>query len=149
MQGVKAVAEIDLARPDVATRGQAWRGRSLFEWTLRVDEVAHLEAQATPRGYLFRSQLAADFEFDLDSHPYLRSLFGVERLIQGEVGFAQAAVGCLSFGLVLFEDRTDALALFRRQAKLVDGIFHWRHSGFLRVNVADRREEQQESGEDE
>lgn len=133
---------------------------ALVARALGVHEVSHLESQTPPGGQLFGAQLATNFEFDLDSHPHLCCLggceivdslvdrvfidrLGIERLGEGNLSFAQLPVGRLAFGLVLFEDRADALALFGRQLKLIDGIFDWGRCGVLRVGGAGRCDEQE------
>jgi len=50
VRGVKAVAEMDLAWPDVSTRGQALSSRPFVDWALDVHEVSHLESEASPGG---------------------------------------------------------------------------------------------------
>ncbi len=152
----------NLTGPDVTTWREALSGRALFQRALGVHEVSHLQSQASPCGYLFGTQFAADSEFDLNSHSHLRRLrgcevvdslvdrtfidrFGVERLGERELSFAKSPVGRLTFSLVLLEDHADALSLFGRQAKLIDRIFNCRRCAVLRVGGADRREEQERS----
>jgi hypothetical protein len=85
------------------------------------------------------TQFAADLQFGLNSHPQLCGLcggelvyalfdevfvnrIGVQRLIESETRFAQAAVGGLALVFVLRKDRADPLALFGREAELLDRI---------------------------
>jgi hypothetical protein len=48
VRGVKAVAEIDLARADVSTKRLTLDSRAAVERSLGVDEVAHLESEPPP-----------------------------------------------------------------------------------------------------
>src|SRR5215217_4468790 len=52
--------------------------RALVKRPLAVHDVADLEAEASKRRQLFRSQLATNPQFHLNSHPQLSSLRGCE-----------------------------------------------------------------------
>jgi hypothetical protein len=104
------------------------------------------------------TQFAANLQFGLNSHTQLRGLCGgelvyalfdevfidricVERLIESETRFAQAAVGGLALVFVLREDRADPLALFGREAELLDRVCasEWLNR-VLRLSVARPRQ---------
>jgi hypothetical protein len=116
---------------------------------------------------LFGTQFAPDLQFGLNSHAQLRCLGGgkvidslfdevfvhwicVERLIESDTRLAYALIRRLSLGFVLRKDAADPLALFGREAELLDricGASKLRLNRFLRVNRSyksyrtDKREE--------
>ncbi len=115
------------------------RPNALVVPSLRVHNVAHLQAQASQGAQLFRTQDAPDFHLRVDSHAQLRGLrrgefvnslfdevlvcwFSVQGLIECDVCFAHAAVGALSFVAAFSHDAADGLTLIGREAKLLDRI---------------------------
>lgn len=97
------------------------------------------QAEAAEGGDLFRTQFAADLQFGLNSHAQLRCLGGgevvyslfdevfvdwicIERLVESETRMAYALIGRLPLVFVLGKDAADPLALFGREAELLDRI---------------------------
>ncbi|HEU4508657.1 MAG TPA: hypothetical protein VFR78_10495 [Pyrinomonadaceae bacterium] len=103
---------------------------------------------------MFWTELAPYLEFGLNSHAELRCLGGgelvytlfdevfvdwicVERLVESETRLAQALIGGLPLVFVLGEDPADPLALFGREAELLDRICGpERFNGILRLRLA-------------
>lgn len=108
-------------------------------WPLGADHVSNLETLTSQDSNLFRTQFATDFDFRRNSHPQLRrlcccefiySLFdstfvnriGIERLIQSDIRLTHSSVRALALVFVLFEDNSNALALFGCEAELFDRV---------------------------
>jgi hypothetical protein len=106
---------------------------------LRAHNVSKLETPASQDSYLFGTQFAPNFDLRLDSHAQLCRLcrceliyplfdntfvnrVSVERLIQSNIRLAQSSVCALTLVFVLFEDNSNALALFGCEAELFDRV---------------------------
>jgi len=134
----------------------------LIVGALSVGKVFETESDLSPDGQLFGTQFPANLEFHSDSHPRLRGLggsnvinslldhvfvylLGIERLFKSEICLTQSAVCYLALVFVLGKDYADPLALFGREAKLLDRV-RIRLGHFLRITR--RREEENQRQQD-